>query len=583
MVKIVMLGIIVLLVIVFFLMSNWRFRSAVGSKLSKMPAAENDIQVQQGVRITTPDGIVLGADLYRPKGDGRYPTIVTRTPYGRRFAAKGEAEYFARRGYNVLLQDVRGAGDSTGTFTPLSNEKRDGAATVEWVKTQPWFNGDIAIYGISYVGYTANAIAVQNDPSVKVLFSAISPRGFRDLIYTGGGLNLDTSLMWTSMVNELKKADYKMTLSLQLKMIPVMVQGMEGLKVPYDHLPFANADSEQNGTPIRNFQTFVQSADPDAPYWRDSSLTEEEVAGIQVPVCLATSWHDIVLPDVLRNYETLSSMGKQPIISIGVGAHGNDKEQKRYRRLAKAWFDHHLKNMPLPIGDKRVQFNIIGTDEWIETESWPVRAKPLRFYLDSEGGLGPSAPSADQSYSSYRYDPMEPTPAIGGLLFGSSKLVVDNAKLEARDDTIFFTSRPFEEDTLVVGEINASIHFGSDVETSDLFIRANRVLTNGKSENFTDVVKRYFFDEADDGAVKATLAMPATAIRFKKGERLRIVIASGAHPRIARNFGTGTTQEQASMVAGKSANIKVFHSAMMPSFIDLPIAEEARLYLTKRH
>ena len=154
------LGLCLSLVLIALATSNWRIRSRVYSRLAKLPKAENDIRVEKLVRIPTPDGIMLAGDLYRPNDDGSYPTIIIRTPYGRNFAAKGEAEYFSRCGYNVLMHDVRGAGDSGGVFTPLSNEKRDGVATVGWVTDQPWFNGEIVLYGMSYLGYTATAIAV---------------------------------------------------------------------------------------------------------------------------------------------------------------------------------------------------------------------------------------------------------------------------------------------------------------------------------------------------------------------------------------------------------------------------------------
>lgn len=562
--------------------SNWRIRSLVFSAALQLPHAENDTWVERALKMTTPDGVTLVGDLFRPKKPGNHPVIVIRTAYGRKSAFNGIfSNFFAHRGYNVFVQDVRGTGDSDGEFVPLSNEKKDGKATIDWIEQQPWFNGQVVTFGLSYLGFTSNAIAVHNLPSVKAVFSAITPRTFRDILYGTDGFDFNTTLQWTVTVDALKKANY------EDPGIKETLQGMLGTttkeQIPFDALPVASADTVATGAPVDFYQTFVNSADPAAPFWSESRLTEEEIAGIEVPMFLSSSWHDTALPEVLRDYQSLKSAGKIPRLTICSGPHGNVRAIPHYLRDAKTWFDHYLKGKPLTLNTKRaplslgskpVQFNILNTKEWVEADSWPIPTAPKRLYLVGNNTLAEKSPDRADGFTSYVFDPMYPTPAVGGNLLETKQPIVDNTVLEARADTLVFTAPAFEETTYIIGEIKTFICFETNVETSDLFVRVNRVSHSGKSENVTDAIQRIFFDSGNGGYRKIELALIPTAVRFERGDQLRVVIASGAHPRIARNFGSGSTQDQAFMTEGQAATIKIHHSAEFPSYIELPSANQ---------
>ncbi|MEM9778032.1 MAG: CocE/NonD family hydrolase, partial [Chloroflexota bacterium] len=252
-------------------------------------------------------------------------------------------------------------------------------------------------------------------------------------------------------------------------------------------------------------------------------------------------------------------------------------------RDGKAWFDHHLKGKRLEpnpktksitLGAKPVCINILDTQEWLEADRWPVPAVPKRLYLAENGLLSDEPIDQNGAYSSYVYDPVHPTPAVGGNMLPIRKPVVDNSDLEARDDTLVFTTSPFTQTTYVIGEIWAVIEFEADCETADLFVRVNRVSAAGKSLNITDAIQRIFFESSSGGRQKIELSLIPTAVRFDEGERLRLIIASGAHPRVARNLGLESTQAQAFMTQGVPAAVTIHHSAESPSWIDLPIADE---------
>ncbi|MEM1047795.1 MAG: CocE/NonD family hydrolase [Pseudomonadota bacterium] len=553
--------------------SHWRVRDFLMSKAISVPLAENAITIDRGLRMTTPDGVTLVADLYRPRSEGMFPTIVTRTVYGRgNVIPAAFAAFLARRGYIVLAQDGRGTGESDGTFVPMSNEKNDGAATLAWIEEQPWFNGHMATFGLSYLGFTAAAMAAQNRPSVKAVFSAIAPRGFRTMIYGTGGFDFATALHWAVAVDTMLKGEIEGWKSTGLAGLFLGLLRKISNPVRFDVLPIATADTVATGAPIDIYQTFVTSAYESAPYWTESSLTEAEIAGIEAPVFLSTAWHDVAMPDVIADYLALDKAGRSPRLTIGSGPHGDFAAMIRVLRDSKAWFDFVFDDTAT-MADKRVRFNVLGTHEWIEAESWPVPARTVRYYLTDDGRLGPTHPPAGKCWTSYVYDPMDPTPAVGGPVLMERKPVTDNAALEARDDTIVFSAPPFETDCMVAGEITASIYFEADTATADLFVRVNRVSGSGTSKNVTDAVRRIVFETPTGGVAKVDLQLLPTAVRFRKGERLRVLIASGAHPRIARNLGSGSTQEQAYMTEGRAANLRIHHCAEMPSCVELPVME----------
>src|SRR5690606_18871334 len=108
--------------------------------------------------VTAPDGVALRTEVYLPRNGVRAPTILIRVPYG--LAGFGTvAELYAERGFNAVIQACRGTGGSGGDFDPLSHEREDGLATLEWVKAQPWFDGRLGLAGPSYLGYTQWAIS----------------------------------------------------------------------------------------------------------------------------------------------------------------------------------------------------------------------------------------------------------------------------------------------------------------------------------------------------------------------------------------------------------------------------------------
>src|SRR5690606_20287380 len=126
--------------------------------------------VERDLPVPMPDGVTLLADRYVPTGVERPPTILVRTPYGRRGpAALANGLLFVPFGFQLVVQSARGTSGSGGEFDPLGSERDDGLATVEWMRRQPWFHGAFAMFGPSYLGYSAWAVAAEAGPELKAM------------------------------------------------------------------------------------------------------------------------------------------------------------------------------------------------------------------------------------------------------------------------------------------------------------------------------------------------------------------------------------------------------------------------------
>ena len=151
----------------------------------------NDIRVENRVPIRMRDGVTLYADVYRPAGEGRYPVIVSRTPYStERFPSAYEAAvYFSQRGYVYVFQDIRGRHESEGRWEPFFDDEKDGYDTIEWAAKQAWSNGKVAMQGGSYLGQNQWRAAQAAPPSLVTIFPMVSSTSlYHDWITLNGGL-----------------------------------------------------------------------------------------------------------------------------------------------------------------------------------------------------------------------------------------------------------------------------------------------------------------------------------------------------------------------------------------------------------
>lgn len=522
------------------------------------------MRVQRDLAVPMGDGTVLLADLYGPAGVEHAPTILVRTPYGRRgVAGMVNGLPFAYFGFQVLVQSVRGTFGSGGTFDPMGSEREDGLDTVKWMREQSWFNGSLGAFGPSYLGYTAWGVAAEAGPELKAMALQVTASSFRDAAYVGGAFALESTLTWADLTARQEKPFGMVQANLLSK--------RRALRATRSGRPLVELDTLANGAPMRFFQDLLANHEPGAEYWsrRDFSAT---VGDVTAPVTLLGGWYDIFLPWLIKDYQTLRAKGRRPYLTIGPWWHADPRHALTSVREALGWFRAYLMNDFRGLRANPVKVYVTGAGEWREYRDWPPpAAREQRWHLHAGGGLGKDGPQ-ESAPTTYRYDPRHPTPAPSGpSLLGNCK-PVDHRKLETRDDVLVFTSPVLERDLDVIGPLSADLYVRSDREHTDFIVRLCDVGPDGTSLNVCEGGLRLTPGLAPPDATgvrRVPIEMWPTGHRFRKGHRVRVHVTSGAYPKVASNPGTGEPLGAASEVV--PADQEVFHSPDYPSALLLSV------------
>jgi putative CocE/NonD family hydrolase len=536
----------------------------VGRRLGLPRPETRDLLVEHDLGVPMDDGVVLLADRYAPRADPRRPTVLVRSPYGRRGVfGLLYGRLFAERGLQAVVQSVRGTFGSGGEFNPF-DERADGLATIAWLERQPWFEGHLGMTGSSYLGLTQWAVARDAGESLGALTPSVTASQFHSQAYGGGSIALATALSWVVIVAAQGRRFATLRMLLGLRRLPPLL----------DRLPLGELDAATTGRPLGFYAEWLSHSAADDPYWvaRDYSLGVGEV---RAPVQLVGGWYDIFLPWLLEDHAALVAAGRAPQLVVGPWTHTSPGLLEATMREALGWLRAHLLDDRRLASDAPVRVFVGGAARaWRELPAWPPpEARPLRLHLRGGGGLGPEAPD-DSPPDRYRYDPASPTPSLGGPVLLERAPVVDNRPLEARADVLTYTSEPLEADLEVIGSVTVELHARSSLDHFDLFARVCDVDPSGLSLNVCDALSRVGPGERDaDGVTRVEFPLWPTAHRFAAGHRIRLQVSSGAHPRYARNPGTGEDPATASRLL--PADQELFHDPAHVSAVTLSVVDGA--------
>ncbi|SEF52712.1 hypothetical protein SAMN04489712_101317 [Thermomonospora echinospora] len=543
-------------------------RLPVPARRLQFPRGPFGYTVQRDLPVTMPDGVTLLADRYAPAGVPDPPTILVRTPYGRRGVPAVMAGLpFVPFGFQLVVQSARGTFGSGGEFDPLGSEQEDGLATVEWLRRQSWFGGSFATYGASYLGYSSWALAAGAGPELKAMSAQITASSFRDAAYVGGSFALETVLMWSDLTARQER---------RLGMVNgALLSRRRARRAARTGRPLAELDSLATGAAVRFYQDLLVNSEPGADYWRTRDFTAT-VGEVAAPVTLLGGWYDIFLPWQLKDYAALRAAGKRPYLTIGPWWHSDARHGVVAMRESLAWFRAHLRGDFSGLRAHPVRVYVTGARQWRDYLDWPPPSmRHHRWHLHPGYGLGEEGPQAAPP-SRYRFDPAHPTPALTGpSLLGSCK-PVDQRPLERRPDVLVFTSAPLRHDLDVIGPVSAELYVRSDREHTDFMTRLCDVAPDGTSLNVCEGGLRLRPGDppADaDGIRRVTVELWPAGHRFRRGHRIRVHVASGAFPLVAANPGTG--EPLGSAAARVGAHQEVFHDPDHPSAILLPVVERS--------
>jgi putative CocE/NonD family hydrolase len=595
-----------------------------------------DAHPERDVMVAMRDGVRLATDVYLPALDGApvpgpWPVILERTPYNKlRNDVCGTARFFARHGYAVVLQDVRGRYGSEGVWYPFADEGEDGYDCVEWIASQRWCDGKVGTIGLSYSGSDQTAIAT------------LAPRALAAMFVSEGMNNYHTSAMRQGGAMELRFLIYAFqmaTSSPEALADPILRRTLEQARADIRSW-MTKLPLRPGASPLRLLPSYerwvldvLTHADYD-DYWKERRgyvADEYYDQHADVPLYLLSGWYDSYARAVTENYIALSAQKRGPVrLIMGPWVHGvatmaqswsgdvdfgPDAPLDDYNGFRLRWFDRWLKGIesgveheaPVRIfvmgggsGRRNYEGRLDHGGRWRDEQEWPLaRTRYTPFYLHGDGTLDTVPPAADEPPTSYRFNPLDPVPTIGGNISvgydvmpngaydqrGAAWVVgaKDTLPLSARADVLVFETEPLAQDIEITGPLELRLWVSSSAVDTDFTAKLLDVYPpkadylNGYAMNIGDSIVRCRYrndrskpEPMTPGEIcQVTIVPYPTSNVFVQGHRIRLDLSSSNFPRFDVNPNTGEPLGRSRRMA--IADNTVYHDAAHPSHIVLPI------------
>ena len=485
------------------------------------------------LKLTAADGVALHARLWQPDGRGPWPVLLMRQPYGSRIASTvtyAHPRWYAAQGYAVVVQDVRGRGDSGGAFAGFRQEPADTARTIAWLRSQSWCNGRVGTYGFSYQGLS-QLLNASGEHLPDALVPAMA--------------GVDERLHWAS---EGGCHWWALSLAWGLQL------AAQRCRRVHDQAAWqAIRASLASGAFVAEGLDLLRCWDPDGMVlgWLDRDpadpagwLVHEPPAALwQKPMLLIGGWHDPHLRGVLDLWRRAVAAGGHPLLRIGAWSHLN--WQGGIDRLQLAFFDRHLRAREPTAAQLPPQpcwLQDLEQGLWQPRlpgqgsgQSWGLRSGGLAAVDHLEGELSPTAAGGTVTLV---HDPWRPLPGRGGHL-GLDAGAVDRADLDQRCDVACFTSAPLQEPLELLGQPQLGLIAQSDQPGFDLCAALSLLRPDGQVSQLSTGVARHRGATCEAPQWRRVELQPLFA-QLRRGDRLRLSIGLAAWPQIAVNPGDGT-------------------------------------------
>jgi len=541
------------------------------------PSPKFTIDVRKNIMVPMRDGVRLATDVYLPVGAGeKLPVILIRAPYNKETYRRGTvpATFFAGQGYAAIVQDTRGKFQSEGTYSVQMADADDGYDTIDWGAKQPWSTGKVGTYGCSYLGEVQFLLAKMRHPNHLAMIPqaascAVGRAGgyYKNFgAYEGGAFALSSIFGWFSSAgSKVKNAKAPDAID-----FPVILRS----------LPTVDMVKRAGGPPT-DFEDFITHPPADQ-YWEQMRyLTDND--RFDTPTLHVNSWLDLTPDATLYAFNLMRQNAQSPrardnqfvimsptehCASEAATAHTKvgdlDVGDARlpYWRIYLDWFDYWLKGVDNGVTQMpKVQYYVMGKNEWRSAPSWPIpEARLVPYYLSSTKGAVTGA--GDGSLSSMKaarngrdtfvYDPADPFPSRGGTICctGNPKDlpgIFDQSDLEARKDVLVYSTPALREGITVAGAVKAVLYVSSNARDTDLTAKLHDVDEQGRAWNVVNGILRARYREGmektvwmrADSIYRVEVSLKVTAYHFAPGHRLRLYVSSSDFPMYDRNLNTG--------------------------------------------
>lgn len=455
---------------------------AAGSPANAEPGvlASGEGRTIEDVRVVMSDGVALVGDVQLPEGKGPFPVLLTLTPYG---PATYQSHYLDE-GYAHANFDVRGSGGSEGaTCLFCDREQEDVYEMVEWVASQPWSDGNVGMYGGSYLGITTLLGAAKQPPHLEAIVPRVAYADpYRDIAWHNGLFPINFFIQWQAL---------QPTLS------------MTG----------TSTSSDMMAKLEREFAMSARLRPWDSPwYWERAVNTKYDQ--IKVPTLQLGGWFDGFSRGTLHNFQGIAANKNHMIMGPGThkGAGGPFDPASPYADAGLppgmaddpilAWFDRFLKGKRNGIDRKPAAWYYdLGESEsgWVSAKQWPPRDATLRrFYLSGEpsgssvspgdGSLVPEVPTSQQGRkeNTFVYDPtvgVTETFSKWGTLAATPHLRLDQRADGSRG--LIYTTDTMSEPLRLAGPIELNFWGSTSASDADWVVKVTDVAPDGSSTLLT--------------------------------------------------------------------------------------------------
>jgi putative CocE/NonD family hydrolase len=544
------------------------------------------------------DGVHLVSDHYYPPQSGAHPTLLMRQPYGRDIASTvvyAHPVWFARHGYNVVIQDVRGRGDSEGEFYPFRHEARDGAETIAWLRVRGESNGRVGMYGFSYQGATQLLAAAEQPEGLVCIAPGMTACDlYHGWFYRGGALRLASALGWGL---QMLKADARRKKLREAS--DRLEQAWANLSTQSFALPFRDHPA-LHGEGLPEYVLDWFDHDQPGDYWASLDVSQS-LHKISVPALHISGWYDTYLEgsvdgfvslcrhagnDFARQHQYLIAGPWQHIPwgdRVGATDFGPEALLDTDAILLR-WFNHWLKDSGEFADEPTVRHFVLGENCWRRADSFPEAASHA-LYLRSDGransrkgngALIGMPPASAEPPDIFVYDPEVPLIAPGGPTAASGQF--DQAALESGNNLLVYTSAPLSHPLRLFGTPRVSLFCSTSSAHADFTAKLVRVRPNGAAEFISIGIARssWLFSKTGYNADEVhewKFDLAPTSCCFAVGDRIRLEVASSAFPLYDRNPGTEVPSCRATSWDWRRSTQIVYHDEAHRSALYLPVHE----------
>lgn len=549
------------------------------------------------------DGCTLYSDHYYPPASSgaTSPTLLMRQPYGRDIASTvvyPHPVWFARHGYNVVIQDVRGRGDSEGEFYPFRYERHDGAETIRWLRSRPESNGKFGMYGFSYQGATQLLAAAEQPEGLLCIAPAMTACDlYHGWFYHHGALRLSSAMGWGL---QMLRSDAR---RLGLHQAHEQLEAAwANLRLQPHFAPYAKLPALQSSSLPTYVQDWFEHTEP-GKFWSALDVSTS-LAQINVPALHVLGWYDTYLQGSYDGFLALARHAATPFARqnqyllagpwqhipwgsrIGDANLGPDAAMDTDALLLR-WFNHWLKDSNEFATEPRIRHFALGdiqplASRWFTTDVL-TSTESITLYLSSDGRANSSKgdgtliiepPSDMQPADYFVYDPEVPVFAPGGNTALSGPF--DQSVMEQGNNLLVFTSAPLLDPVHVFGSVELTLYCATSASNADVTGKLVRLTPDNRAEFITMGIVRssYLFRNstyAPDRVNKWTFTLEPTSCIFAAGDQVRLEIAGSAFPLYDRNPSSDIAPSLADPWTWQRCTHTLQHGLHYPSHLRLPL------------